>query len=369
MPLSNPFLVCWVALSAQLGVQDWTEFGQVEPETLPKVEPRINPELTPEQIERETGPDAWRWDYSATDIGETIGFVAGQERRLLRIGVVDPSSSRRATRLLTRFRKQFGDSMDALYDNARAREEGFDLALRREFEAPFVEIDAWNPDAAEIAEFLDAVELQLDGYLHTPVVEALLSFHPKYCESPEAELEDGFWLTYSTEGHQKAHGLTVDIAYPLSWLAFEADQESVTQIIQSKGGYGQTSVTISVVDEVFADPGVHTRKQLELALPARTFASQMKRARYIDHEMTEIDGRPALLMDFFVSRSSEAGPVHSFARGLYVAVGTKLVIIQGMQAGAIPMGYPPFDDDKLIAQFTHYEKLIAMMFDSIEFTE
>lgn len=121
------------------------------------------------------------------------------------------------------------------------------------------------------------------------------------------EFSDGNSTKYNTNGHAKAKGLNMTVAYPNSWMAKEGERPNIVQKFVSDGGHGLemaviltkpfnlptgTTLTDSDLMEYFASD------QLKAVLPQGAIFHRMKQTR--------IDGQPAGMIEYS-ARQERAG--------------------------------------------------------------
>src|SRR5690606_17364293 len=94
--------------------------------------------------------------------------------------------------------------------------------------------------------FVDELEHRADGELPEEIKKTLLTFHPRYRQSPHLEMVDGFTLEYRSAGAQKAKGVDFGIEYPASWEAKEGRRPNIVQVFTSDQGRGLTTANVLV---------------------------------------------------------------------------------------------------------------------------
>jgi hypothetical protein len=113
------------------------------------------------------------------------------------------------------------------------------------------------------------------------------------------ELLEGHRKIFSTDGHPKAKGVNLRIAYPESWEAKEGERPNIVQKFVSDGGSGREFALI-ITMELPLPPGIMLSDQdlQDLISPAELSGMLPEGATFIDAQSTEIDGAPAGLLEY-----------------------------------------------------------------------
>lgn len=99
---------------------------------------------------------------------------------------------------------------------------------------------------AAAREFVSKIESRAKGEMETPVKETLLTFNPDFQETPALEFMRGFTRPFSTAGHAKAKGLTVEIKVPMSWMSREGNRPNIVQFFKAEYGRSDASMLIDI---------------------------------------------------------------------------------------------------------------------------
>ncbi len=94
--------------------------------------------------------------------------------------------------------------------------------------------------------FIEEVKMRAKGNIESPVLETLLTY--QFIEFPSAEFSSGFVEKYTTKGHYKAKGVTINAKLPISWKQKEGDRPNIVHKFISKNGEGKDMIAFMVKD-------------------------------------------------------------------------------------------------------------------------
>ena len=94
--------------------------------------------------------------------------------------------------------------------------------------------------------FIEEVKLRAKGNIESPILETLLTY--QFIDNPSKEFIEGFVKSYSTKGHLKAKGVTINAKLPLSWSQREGERPNVIQSFVNKNGNSDVMVLFMVKD-------------------------------------------------------------------------------------------------------------------------
>lgn len=80
----------------------------------------------------------------------------------------------------------------------------------------------------------------------SPVRMLLLASHPDFMKQPEEEIQRGFVTPFSTQGHQKANGVKLNLKVPMSWKPAEGDRPHIVQKWTSDAGHGPEIIMLQI---------------------------------------------------------------------------------------------------------------------------
>jgi len=194
-------------------------------------------------------------------LSRTYGYLKGQHFTLDRIKNEYPELKLEVTRCEIEFNISFKNAGDRIENKLK------DL-LGNEFN------DYENKMMSELTKmltsqeitkelalgFIEEVKLRAKGNIESPVLETLLTF--EFINYPSKEFSEGFVFSYSTKGHSKTKGITIDAKLPLSWKQKEGDRPNVIQKFVSENGKGQEIILFMVKDLALPDDYIITKEEL-----------------------------------------------------------------------------------------------------------
>lgn len=144
--------------------------------------------------------------------------------------------------------------------------------------------------------FLEEVNMRLEGDIPSPIAETILSFHPLYLNNPPQEFIDNFKKRYSSEENKKAKGLKFHIDFPQSWIAEDGNRPNIVKKMISQNGYGFVTVTLLVKE--LPDLNISNLDELKKLLPLNEVGEMLPlNSKLIAADYTKIDNVPALWYD------------------------------------------------------------------------
>jgi hypothetical protein len=173
------------------------------------------------------------------EIFQAFGFCYGQQKSVDHIKREFPNLSIPMFQAETSFGITFGKSCKAIGDLLG---EPIQRKLRSEFDQ-YISFRAISETVAK--EFISKIDARSKGDIVTPIKETLLTFNPDFRSVPALEFTRGFTRTYSTAGHAKAAGLTIDFKVPMSWISREGNHPHVVQFFAAE--YGRSDATMGIL--------------------------------------------------------------------------------------------------------------------------
>ncbi len=165
-------------------------------------------------------------DYK--DISQALGFLMGQKSTLNRIKHDYPDLNIKAVKAELMFEGAFGQA-----ENNILRE------FKKELKDKFLSYIANIQDKSEAilqsqqinremaVQFIQDVESRSKGEISPSILKTILHYH--YLDSPQNELQDGFYSLFSTKGHNKAKGIDFQLELPRSWGQKEGKRPNIIQ--------------------------------------------------------------------------------------------------------------------------------------------
>jgi hypothetical protein len=223
-----------------------------------------------------------------SDLSRTYGFYVGQTQTIERIKRSYPALKDRAMLAQAEFDLSFKPSIEQIRDELRSglghRWEDFRKRIASQIEATLT-----SPDEATAKQFIAEVHHRADGGIQTPVLETLLTYHPRFVANPHTEITSGFRQIYRTKGHPKAKGVDFQIDYPRSWRAQEGSRPNVVQKMVSKNGRGQELLMLLVKNLGAPPVYVVTDEELDAAF------SEGGLRDFVPDGGTFVSGRPVVI--------------------------------------------------------------------------
>lgn len=179
-------------------------------------------------------------------------------------------------------------------------------------------------------------------------------------DSPTSEFLSGHKAVFSTEGHPKAMGVNLSMAYPSSWAAKEGERPHIVQKMVSEGGHGGEVVVI-LVGDLPLPPGVvpTTAEIREMFAPSELRGMLPDGAVLIDAQPTKIEGIPAGTLEFTM-RAARAG----------VSVATRTWMLCFISGRALvqlsfTISSPVGDEAALTRRMATFKPLFTLMANSV----
>lgn len=95
-------------------------------------------------------------------------------------------------------------------------------------------------------QFIEELEKRSKGQIESPILETFLTY--QYFHFPAAEMLSGFTQQYSTAGHPKTKGVSLQLNLPSSWLKKEGNRPNVINTFTSNYGKGTEMILFMVRD-------------------------------------------------------------------------------------------------------------------------
>ena len=180
-------------------------------------------------------------------LGRTYGYIKGQQFSLNRIRKLFPDLENEVTKSELEFSISFKKASDRI---TKELEEILGNEFRS-FEDQMAEklkstLGNQKIDKQTALLFFEEIKSRAKGNIESPVLETLLTY--QFIDTPEKEFLKGYVKTYSTKGHPKSKGVTINSKLPLSWKQQEGDRPNIIQKFVSENGSGQEIVLFMVKD-------------------------------------------------------------------------------------------------------------------------
>lgn len=194
-------------------------------------------------------------------LSRTYGYIKGQQFTLDRIKKEYPELKLEVERCELEFSLSFKNAYERIENN-------FKDLLGNEFksyENKMMSELTKMLNSQEITkqlslDFIEDVKFRAKGNIESPVLETLLTF--QYMNSPSKEISEGFVSRYTTKGHSKTKGVTIDAKLPLSWKQKEGTRPNVIQKFVSENGKGQEIILFMVKDLGLPNDYIITKDEL-----------------------------------------------------------------------------------------------------------
>jgi len=106
---------------------------------------------------------------------------------------------------------------------------------------------------------------------------------------------------YTTQGHSKSKGANLVMRYPASWLEKETEYPNLAHLLVSEDGLGMQ--IISILTKRIPGYDVISREEATEFLYGSPYDFLPRDAKFIGFEKTEINGEPAALIEYTMTRS------------------------------------------------------------------
>jgi hypothetical protein len=110
-------------------------------------------------------------------------------------------------------------------------------------------------------EFIKEVDNRAKGNIETPVLQTLLTY--QFSDNPTNEFYKGFTNAFSTKGHIKSKGISMNIKIPMSWINKEGERPNIVQKYISENGNGKELIIVMIKDLGFQNNYKISKKELE----------------------------------------------------------------------------------------------------------
>ena len=156
---------------------------------------------------------------------------------------------------------------------------------------------------------------------------------------------------FSSRGHPKSPGFTVELKYPASWRVAEGTRPAILQKFRSKGGQGLLTVLLNVVP-VPPEAGLATEIKEELKYFSSEDAAAMlpKGATLLGLERTNIDGEQSMMMEF--AHNANSAGIDIEMRGLQFCtfVDHNMFVLSGTLTKGAKWGSDEFEKEWQVAK-------------------
>lgn len=174
------------------------------------------------------------------EVFRAYGYCYGQQKSIDQIKREFPQLRAQMLQAETAFNVTFGKSCTAIG-------EKFGEAVRLKLNAEFDKYITGSSISETVArDFVSKIMARSRGEIETPVKETLLTFNPDFQEKPALEFMRGFTRPFSTAGHPKAKGLTVEIKVPMSWMSREGNRPNIVQFFKAEYGRSDAGMVIGI---------------------------------------------------------------------------------------------------------------------------
>jgi hypothetical protein len=167
------------------------------------------------------------------DLSRVFGFIYGQEYAISKISETFPEYSNVLLYHQAEFNIQFKTAVEKITKELESALGSDFNKLKSDLEKRIYEINLPSTHAEAIA-FIDLLENRSKGDIESPVREILLTY--QFLQNPAREQAAGFSQHYSTAGHPKAKGLTLNFKLPASWHKKEGDRPNIINKFISYNG-------------------------------------------------------------------------------------------------------------------------------------
>jgi hypothetical protein len=174
------------------------------------------------------------------EVFRTYGYCYGQQKSIEQIKREFPHLRIPIFQAETAFNVTFGKSCKAVGDI-------FSDSVRQKLNSEFDKYFSSTAISETVAkDFIATIEARSKGDIETPVKETLLTFNPDFREKPALEFMRGFTRPFSSAGHSKAKGLSVEIKVPMSWISREGNRPNIVQFFKAEYGRSDASMLIGI---------------------------------------------------------------------------------------------------------------------------
>ena len=193
------------------------------------------------------------------------------------------------------------------------------------------------------------------------LIALVVAYSPVWAATPAIkEFIDGKRTKFSTQGHAKAKGLEMTVAYPKSWAAKEGERPNIVQKFVSDGGRGLEMVMIITKTlPLPAGTKISEAELKEFFTPAEMKEMLPEGAKFIDAKATKIEGLPAGILEYSMRRE-RAGMTLDMQVIAYIFIhGTTMVQLH------CQVGGPPTNGAPLNQHIGEFLALFVLMANSI----
>lgn len=258
-------------------------------------------------------------------VGQAFGYIAAQDARSVVTAAQYPALAPRLKDLDLIFRQQFS--------NPKARSEAvlrsvfqdeFDSFIQSRLAGQLSEIAATQYSEAEAYDFLNTVEQRTEGrFVYPDILKTLLWL--KYADHPAEEITDGWATSYTSKGDPKAAGLDIRLTIPFSWKERSDDRPHIVRIWGNQNGTGLQAIMLQIRN--IPELAQATEDDIKAVFSEGVSDFLPEHAKLVGQMATEIDGEPALRMDYTI-KTQRAGleldlyfrNFMLFAKGRYISL-------------------------------------------------
>lgn len=191
------------------------------------------------------------------ELFQAYGYCYGHQRSIdmikqqhpqLRFAILQAESDLNVT-----FGKSCKAVADIFNDSVKTRING-------EFDKRFTNVVISEKEAIE---FIETIKDRSRGLIDTPIKETLLTFNPDFRTQPALEFMRGYTKTFSSAGHAKAKGLSIEFRVPLSWLGREGNRPNIVQFFKAEYGRSNVSMAIQIIELESPESKPLTQREIE----------------------------------------------------------------------------------------------------------
>lgn len=210
--------------------------------------------ITQEEVRLPSNPDS-------KILSQAFGYISGQQFTLDKIKKEYPSLELDVTRCALEFNLAFEKANENIISELKKLLGSEYNKFESEMLAQLKSMLSQQNITEDLAiNFIDQVRQRAKGNIESPVLETLLTY--QFISYPAKEFSLGYINSYTTKGHPKTKGVTINAKLPLSWKQKEGDRPNIIQKFVSENGKGQEMILFMVNDLGLPSDYIVTKDEL-----------------------------------------------------------------------------------------------------------
>lgn len=178
-------------------------------------------------------------------LARAYGYLIGQQVTINKISAAFPEFNTLLSIYSNEFNSKFGYAFKQLSTELEKKMAGNFERFKNDLDKQSNNLHT-NMTRTDAEIFISELERRSKGIIDSPVFETLLTY--QFMNNPVREFTSGYVRQYTTAGHPKSEGLTLQARLPASWLKKEGNRPNVVNSFVSNNGKGDEMILFMVRD-------------------------------------------------------------------------------------------------------------------------